>query len=96
VTRDEVERIAQLARLEFDEPGLDRFIPGFEQILGYFEQLGSIDTESVEPTYHAVWGQELSTPLRDDETAPSLSVEEAISEAPDGRDGYYRVPKVIE
>lgn len=96
MTRDEVKQIAQLARLEFDDAGLDRFIPRFEEILGYFEQLNKIDTQSVEPTYHAVWGQELSTPLRQDETAPSLPVDEAVGGAPDARDGCYRVPKVIE
>ncbi len=91
-----MKQIAQLARLEFDDAGLDTFIPRFEQILGYFEQLRGVDTDSVEPTYHAVWGQELSTPLREDETAPSLTVEEAVGGAPDSRDGCYRVPKVIE
>lgn len=96
MTRDEVKQIAELARLEFDDAGLDRFIPRFEEILGYFEQLRSIDTETVEPTYHAVWGQELSTPLREDEVAPSLSVEDAVGGAPDERDGCFRVPKVIE
>ncbi len=96
MTRDEVKEIAQLARLEFDDDGLDLFIPRFEQILGYFEKLKGIETDSIEPTYHAVWDQELSTPLREDEAAPSLTVEEAVGGAPDARDGVYRVPKVIE
>jgi aspartyl-tRNA(Asn)/glutamyl-tRNA(Gln) amidotransferase subunit C len=95
LTRDEVKQIARLARLEFDDAGLDRFIPRFEQILCYFEQLKGIETDSVEPTYHAVWG-ELNTPLREDQTAPSLTVDEAVDGAPDSRDGCYRVPKVIE
>ena len=96
MTRDEVRRIAELARLEFDEPELDRFVPGFEQILQYFEQLGAVDTGDVAPTYHALRARELSTPMRDDQCEESLPVDEALAEAPDARDGHFRVPRVIE
>jgi aspartyl-tRNA(Asn)/glutamyl-tRNA(Gln) amidotransferase subunit C len=85
-----------LARLEFDESELDRFIPGFEQILNYFEQLGTVDTAEVEPTYHALLARDLKTPMRPDEREDSLPVDEALSEAPDSGDGHFRVPKVIE
>ncbi len=96
MTREEVRRIAELARLEFDESELDRFVPGFEQILHYFEQLGTVDTGEVQPTYHALLTPELKTPMRPDQCEKSLPVDEVLAEAPDSKDGHFRVPKVIE
>lgn len=96
MTREEVRRIAELARLEFDESELDRFVPGFEQILHYFEQLGTVDTANVQPTYHALLTPELKTPMRTDQCEESLPVDEVLSEAPDSKDDHFRVPKVIE
>ena len=94
--REQVDKVAALARLRFEAEGLETFVPTFEQILDYFEQLKQIDTEAVEPTYHALFGQELETPLRADECGESLPVEEALGNAPETKDGHFRVPKVIE
>ena len=93
---NQVEKVATLARLRFDAESLETFVPTFEQILDYFEQLKQIDTEAVEPTYHALFGQELKTPFRVDECGESLSMEEALKNAPETQDGHFRVPKVIE
>lgn len=92
----EVERIARLAKLEFETSEMERFVPGFDQILRYFEQLRRADTEDVEPTCHALVGEELRTPMREDRCGESLSVEEALRNAPESRDDHFRVPKVIE
>lgn len=93
---DEVDRIADLARLDFGGPERDRFIPTFEQILDYFRQLEEIETGGIEPTYHALDEAESGTPLRADSDRPSLPVEEALRNAPHAREGHFRVPKVIE
>jgi len=95
-TRNQVDRIAALARLKFEAESLETFVPTFEQILEYFEQLKQVDTEGVEPTYHALFGQELATPLRDDECGSSLMPEDVLSNAPEAKEGHFRVPKVIE
>lgn len=91
-----VEKIAELAKLEFEPEALDRFVPTFEQILGYFEQLEAVDTAHVEPTYHALHVDALETPLRPDECASSLDREDVLRSAPESREGSFVVPKVIE
>lgn len=91
-----VEKTAELAKLEFEPEALDRFVPTFEQILGYFEQLEAVDTSDVEPTYHALHVDALETPLRPDQCATSLDRDEVLRSAPESREGSFVVPKVIE
>jgi aspartyl-tRNA(Asn)/glutamyl-tRNA(Gln) amidotransferase subunit C len=93
---DEVDRIAALARLEFSDLERERFVPTFEQILDYFRQLERVTTSHVEPTYHALDEVVSGTPLRDDVSKASLPAEVALENAPNSRDGHFRVPKVIE
>jgi len=92
----DVEKIAELARLEFNQAELAQFIPTFEEILGYFQQLESVDTEDVKPTFHAVLSEDFQTPYRPDKTEDSLTVEDVMSNSPDNLKGQFRVPKVIE
>ncbi|UCF37951.1 MAG: Asp-tRNA(Asn)/Glu-tRNA(Gln) amidotransferase subunit GatC [Acidobacteriota bacterium] len=96
ISKREVEKIADLAKLRFAESDLDDFVPTFRQILDYFNQLENIDTSDTRPTYHAIHGDQLATPLREDECRPSLPHEEAMNAAPEKKQGHFRVPKVIE
>jgi len=92
----EVRKIAELARLEFKSGEMVQFVPTFEKILGYFKQLDSADTSDVKPTFNAVLIEDFETPFRADETAPSLSNDDALANSPDRHDGQFRVPRVIE
>ena len=96
VSRDEVNRIAELSKLDFDEDAMERFRPTFAEILEYFRQLEGVDTENVEATYHALFKEKLETPLRQDERSESLKPEEVMDQAPEEKDDHFRVPKVIE
>ena len=96
VDAGEVERIAALAKLELSEEDSERFAAQFQQILDYFKQLEAVDTENVEPTYHALQKEKLETPMRDDKIRESLPTDEVISEAPAAVEKQFRVPKVIE
>lgn len=96
ISKEDVSRIANLAKLDFSEDELQRFVPGFGSILDYFQQLENIETEDVEPTYHAIHGNELQTPLHPDECSASLPPEAAVGEAPETKENQFRVPKVIE
>ena len=91
-----VEKIADLARLEFKPDELAQFVPTFEEIIGYFKQLELVDTAEVKPTFHAVLSEDFETPYRTDKTEESLPIEDVLSNAPDSRKGQFRVPKVIE
>jgi aspartyl-tRNA(Asn)/glutamyl-tRNA(Gln) amidotransferase subunit C len=93
ITRDEVEKVAVLARLSLVDAAAERMAAELDQILEYAETLSQVDTTDVEPTAHAI---PLSTPLREDRALPPLDPELAVGNAPE-REGFaFVVPKVIE
>ncbi len=56
LTREEAEHIAKLAKLELTDEEFKKFIPQLSEILDYVDTLNEVDTESVEPTFHAIEG----------------------------------------
>ncbi|KLE33768.1 Asp-tRNA(Asn)/Glu-tRNA(Gln) amidotransferase subunit GatC [Aurantiacibacter luteus] len=98
VTREEVAKIASLARIRMAEGDLDKLVPEFNKILEWVEQLGEVDTSGVEPMT-AVIPQKLR--LRDDVVdADPLTAggrrDDVLANAPVAEHGFYGVPKVIE
>ena len=96
ISKDEVRRIADLAKLSIEEKELERFAEQFQEILDYFTQLESVPTEKDEATYHMLESESLQTPFREDQIRASLKVEEALKNAPDESEDHFRVPGVIE
>jgi aspartyl-tRNA(Asn)/glutamyl-tRNA(Gln) amidotransferase subunit C len=93
IERSEVERIAELARLDLSDAEAVRMTADIEAILGYVAALDALDTRGVEPTTHAV---PLATPLREDRAAAALDPDRALANAPE-RDGFaFVVPKVLD
>lgn len=88
-----VEHIAKLARLSVTEEEKELFGSQLEGILAYMEKLNELDTKNVEPTSHVL---SLSNVMRDDSARPSIPREDALMNAPDHTDKFYRVPKIIE
>lgn len=88
-----VEHIARLARLSVSEEEKQLFGPQLNNILGYMEKLNELDTKDVGPTSHVL---SLSNVMRDDMPGNSIPREEALMNAPDHTDKFYRVPKIIE
>lgn len=96
ISRGEVLKIAELARLHFSEAELTEFTTQFERILDYIEQLKRVNIEGVEPTSHVSLSPDFDKSLfREDEVRPSLPVEESLANAPDPGEGHFRVPKVL-
>ena len=93
ITREEVENVALLARLELTGEEKDIFTGQMDAILAYVDKLNELDTSGVIPTAHAV---PMENAFRDDEARPSIGVDNALSNAPERAEGFYRVPKVIE
>jgi aspartyl-tRNA(Asn)/glutamyl-tRNA(Gln) amidotransferase subunit C len=89
IDRDEARRIADLAHLEFDEAGLERMAGEMTAILSYIDQLREVDVAGFEERDAAI------TPFREDEPHVSLDRELAARNAPEWRDGFFVVPKVI-
>ena len=93
ISREEVERVAALARLCLDPAEAQRAAVEMEALLDYVAVLANIDTEGVPPTSHVL---SLATPLRDDAVTEALDPELAIANAPE-RDGTaFVVPRVID
>ena len=96
ITRSEVLKIADLAKLHFSEEELDAFIAQFQRILEYVEQLKEVNVESIEPTSHVSLTADFEKHIfREDEVKASLAVEESLANAPDPGAGHFRVPKVL-
>jgi aspartyl-tRNA(Asn)/glutamyl-tRNA(Gln) amidotransferase subunit C len=93
LTSEEVEHIAQLARLELTDDEKERYQKQLSAILDYAARLRAIDTSQIPPT-SSVLAQ--SSPLRPDEPAPGLTLEETLRNAPQAEQRQFRVPPVRE
>ncbi|BEH11916.1 MULTISPECIES: Asp-tRNA(Asn)/Glu-tRNA(Gln) amidotransferase subunit GatC [Geobacter] len=93
ITRTDVEHVATLARLELAEDEKDRFTGQLDAILAYVEKLNELNTDGIIPTSHAV---PVENAFREDEVRFSIGVENALANAPDRVEGFFRVPRVIE
>ena len=90
--RDEVERVAALARLRLSEEEAEEIAQHLDAFLDHVTALERLDTSGVEPTYHVI---PLSTPLRSDSVTECLDPEVALANAPERQGTAFVVPKVI-
>ncbi len=93
ISKDDVIKVSELARLEVKEEELDKFTEQLGNILEYIEQLNELDTNNVEPTSHVL---NIATPLRKDKVVEWLNIEEVLQNAPETEDDFFVVPQVIE
>lgn len=93
-TPDDVDRIAELARLKLTGDERALFAKQLADILAYAEQVQEVDTTGVPPTSHAFASPES---LREDQERPGLNRDDALAAAPDANReaGLFRVPRVI-
>jgi len=93
LTREEVARVAVLARLRLTPQEETEFTEQLDQILGYMDQLTRLDTSNVEPFSHAA---DTANALRDDRVTNRPDPDSLLANAPD-RDGtFFKVPKILE
>jgi aspartyl-tRNA(Asn)/glutamyl-tRNA(Gln) amidotransferase subunit C len=93
INREHLDKIAHLARLEFEEKDAEKMMSDMTAIVGWVEKLKEVDTEGVEPL--TTMSYEINV-LREDEIREHLSHERALINAPKKDKDYFRVPKVIE
>ncbi|MGI8908334.1 MAG: Asp-tRNA(Asn)/Glu-tRNA(Gln) amidotransferase subunit GatC [Candidatus Sumerlaeaceae bacterium] len=93
ITPEVVRHVALLSRLELTDEEASRYAEELGNILHYVDKLSELDTSSVPPTSHSL---ALQNVFRQDVRRPSLSNEEALSNAPESEDGCFRVPAVIQ
>jgi aspartyl-tRNA(Asn)/glutamyl-tRNA(Gln) amidotransferase subunit C len=93
LTADQVRWVAHLARLELNDADLETMARQLSAIVDYVDQLKQVNTEGVEPLAHPL---PICSVFRDDEPAPSLTVDEALANAPARQGGFYSVPAVLD
>jgi aspartyl-tRNA(Asn)/glutamyl-tRNA(Gln) amidotransferase subunit C len=86
VDPEEVRHVASLARVDLDEASVDEFAEQFADILEYFETLDQVPEVEAEP--------ELTNVMRDDEVRDGLTQAEALRNAEETEDGYFKGPNV--
>lgn len=92
MTREQVEKVSLLARLQLDDDELATMTRQLGQIVEYVEQLSELDTRDVKPMAHAV---SIANVFAEDEPRDGLEREEALANAPKRDEECYRVPAVL-
>lgn len=93
VTRETIEHVAGLARLNISEAEKDRLTLEMEKIISYVDKLNELDTSGVKPMEHVI---PLKNVLREDNVEKSYDKDIILSNAPSSEDGCFKVPKVVE
>lgn len=93
LTLEQVQHIANLARLELSAEELERYRGQLSSILAYFEQLQALDTEDIPPTT-TISADE--SRLRPDEARPGLTLTDLLGNAPEVDENQFRVPPIFE
>jgi aspartyl-tRNA(Asn)/glutamyl-tRNA(Gln) amidotransferase subunit C len=88
-----VRHVARLARLKITDAEAALFASQLSKVLEYVEQLNEVDTRNVPPTAHAL---PVSNVFREDVVRSSWTPDQALHNAPDRHDCFFRVPKVLD
>ncbi|MDP3487771.1 MAG: Asp-tRNA(Asn)/Glu-tRNA(Gln) amidotransferase subunit GatC [Bacillota bacterium] len=93
LTPEQVQKVAELARLQLSLDERERYAEQLSAVLGYFNMLNSLDTVNVSPTSHALM---LKNVLRDDQVKPSLSQQQVMSLVPELSGELVAIPRTFE
>ncbi len=93
IDKETVDKIAHLARLEFENEAKDQIIKDMNNMLAFVDKLNELDTSNVEPLIYM--SDEVNV-LREDEVIHEITQQEALKNAPKHDSDYFKVPKVIE
>ncbi len=93
ISKEDVEKVAKLARLQFSGEEVETFTSQMTDILKYIEQLNELDTEGVEPTAHVLPIQNV---LREDKVTNGKPSKTIFVNAPKEEEHQFKVPQVIE
>jgi aspartyl-tRNA(Asn)/glutamyl-tRNA(Gln) amidotransferase subunit C len=93
ITRELLDKIAHLARLEVDEKEAEKMMQDLSNIITWVEKLNEVNTDGVEPL--TTMSHEINA-MREDQTTTPLDHTKALESAPKKDDDFFRVPKVLE
>ncbi|MFP7255018.1 Asp-tRNA(Asn)/Glu-tRNA(Gln) amidotransferase subunit GatC [Terribacillus sp. 179-K 1B1 HS] len=93
ITKEQVLHVAHLARLAITDEEAEKMTKELDAIIGYAELLNELDTDNVEPTTHVL---DLKNVMREDEPRKWIDREDALKNAPDQKNGQFRVPSILD
>ena len=93
ITKETVDDVAHLSRIKLDPQELEKISGQLSSILDFIDKLKSVNTDNIAPTSHIL---PVSNVLRQDQPGVSLPAGKALENAPEKRDNFFVVPKVIE
>lgn len=93
IDKETARKVAHLARIRVEEGDLDRLAGELSHILGFMEQLNEVDIEGVEPMTSV---SPMALKRREDVVNDGGYPDKILSNAPDAREGFFAVPKVVE
>ena len=93
IDSDLLQRVAKNARISLTEEEKKKFLPQMQEILGSFSVLDDLDVSKEKPSFQPI---EIKNAWREDKVEKCLSQEEALSNTPHKKDGYFKGPKVIQ
>jgi aspartyl-tRNA(Asn)/glutamyl-tRNA(Gln) amidotransferase subunit C len=93
LSKETVEYVANLSRIELKPDELDKLSKQLESILGFIDKLSALDVKNIEPTSHIL---PVSNVLREDTPRTSLDIEKTLANAPQKEGRFFAVPKVVE
>ena len=92
ITKEHIEHLAWLARLELSEDEKKLYTNQLNEILEYFSRLDELDTEKVDPTYQVIGKLNV---FREDEIKPSLSIDEILQNAPRKEKRFFKASRIM-
>lgn len=107
ITKKEVEKIAELARLGISEEEKEKFAEDLSSVIGYFQKLSEVNVEKVEPmtgplrySFSEASGTTLENVVRKDDETKDIATDEVkadiLNAAPDKEKGYFKVPSILK
>ncbi len=93
IDNETVDKIAHLARLEFENEAKQEIIKDMNNMLSFIDKLNELDTQNVEPLIYM--SDEVNV-LREDDVKHEITQDEALKNAPKKDSDYFKVPKVLE
>jgi aspartyl-tRNA(Asn)/glutamyl-tRNA(Gln) amidotransferase subunit C len=93
VTKEDIQRTADLARLHLSPSELDAMTSTLGKVFQYIDQLHEVDTTGVEPLHHVL---DMSNVMDPDVPRAGFTREEALANAPDRTEEYFRLPRAVK
>jgi len=93
ITKEEVRHVAKLSRLTLSDGEVENYTQHLNTVLKFAEKLNEIDTSNIQPTSHAL---DISNVFREDKVRDSIPRETALKNAPEQKNGQFKVPAVME